>query len=227
MVLRHRKHYNWVETSLSTLENSSGQSKKIPPGQFFARRWAIYAALGLPKVDIERWRLKVSGLVQNPLEFTYTELMNTSNARIVRDFHCVTKWSISDVVWEGVPFRTIASSAGVKPEAEWVMFHCLEGYTTVVPVQDVMVEDSIIALKMNGKPLSIEQGFPARPFMPQLYGWKSAKWLNEIEFIKDYVDGYWEQFGYHERGDIWEEERFKGHSGKHMPRRGLGTHPIS
>ena len=118
------------------MESGSGETKKIPPGQFFARRWAIYAALGLPKVDIEKWRLKLSGLVQNPLELTYTDLLNSSNARFVRDFHCVTKWSISDVVWEGVPFRRLAELAVVKPEVQWVMFHCLEGYTAVVPLEE-------------------------------------------------------------------------------------------
>ena len=86
------------------------------------------------------------------------------------------------------------------------------------------MEDSIVALKMNGKPLSPEQGFPARPFMPHLYGWKSAKWLTKIEFIPDYRDGYWEAYGYHERGDVYEEERFKS-SGDHKAksRRAFGT----
>ena len=82
------------------------------------------------------------------------------------------------------------------------------------------------AFRLNGKPLSEEQGFPARPFMPHLYGWKSAKWLTEMEFLRDYADGYWERYGYHERANVWEQERFKGHRGKHAPRRGLGTRPI-
>jgi DMSO/TMAO reductase YedYZ molybdopterin-dependent catalytic subunit len=95
-----------------------------------------------------------------------------------------------------------------------------------VPLEDAMVEDSLIAFKMNGRRIPEQQGFPARPFIPHLYGWKSAKWLTEIEFLPDYKDGYWEKFGYHERGDIWSEERFKGQGGKHMRRRGLGTLPI-
>jgi DMSO/TMAO reductase YedYZ molybdopterin-dependent catalytic subunit len=89
-----------------------------------------------------------------------------------------------------------------------------------------MVEDSIIAFQMNGRPIPQQQGFPARPFIPQLYGWKSAKWLTEIEFMPEYKDGYWEAYGYNERGDIWEEERFKGHMGKHSKRRSLGTAEI-
>lgn len=139
---------------------------------------------------------------------------------------CVTSWSIEKPLWEGVPIRSLADAAGVKPEASWVMFHCYDGYTAPVPVEDALMEDSIVALKMNGKPLTAEQGFPARPFMPHLYGWKSAKWLAKIEFIPEYVDGYWERFGYHERGDVDEEERFKGargQGGKHYARRAFGT----
>jgi DMSO/TMAO reductase YedYZ molybdopterin-dependent catalytic subunit len=136
---------------------------------------------------------------------------------------CVTKWTIEKPLWEGVPIKLVADMAKVKPEATWVMYRCYEGYTAPVPVEDALREDSIVALRLNGKPLLPEQGFPARPFMPDLYGWKSAKWLTEIEFIPKYVDGYWEMYGYHERGNVWEEERFKGHSGKNWLKRAFGT----
>jgi DMSO/TMAO reductase YedYZ molybdopterin-dependent catalytic subunit len=139
---------------------------------------------------------------------------------------CVTTWSIKDVVWEGVAFRELAKLTGVKPEVKWVMFHCEDGYTAPVPLEDAMVEDSVIAFKMNGKPISVQQGFPARPFIPHLYGWKSAKWLTGIEFMAEYRDGYWEAYSYHERGNVWDEERFKGQGGKHTRHRGLGTIPV-
>jgi hypothetical protein len=139
---------------------------------------------------------------------------------------CVTTWSIKDVVWEGVAFRELAKMSGVKPEAKWVMFRCADDYTTPVPLEDALVEDSLIALKMNGKQIPVQQGFPVRPFIPHLYGWKSAKWLTGIEFLPEYEDGYWENVGYHERGNIWDEERFKGQGGKHVRHRGLGTLPI-
>jgi DMSO/TMAO reductase YedYZ molybdopterin-dependent catalytic subunit len=110
-----------------------------------------------------------------------------------------------------VAFRELAKLAKVKPETKWVMFHSADGYTTPVPLEDVMVGDSLIVLKMNGRPIPIEQGFPARPFIPHLYAWKSAKWLTEIEFLEKYKDGYWESRSYHERGNVWKEERFKTH----------------
>jgi len=198
----------------------------VPPGQTFAKRWALYIALGVPKIELNTWRLTTSGLVEKPLSFSFEELQNLPQVKFTRDFHCVTAWSIKDVIWEGVAFREIAKRTGVKPNAKWVMFHCVDGYTAPVPLEDAMVEDSLIAIKMNGKQIPIEQGYPARPFIPHLYGWKSAKWLTDIEFLADYEDGYWENFGYHERGNIWDEERFKGQGGKHVRRHGLGTLPV-
>jgi DMSO/TMAO reductase YedYZ molybdopterin-dependent catalytic subunit len=195
----------------------------LPPGQVWGRKFVIYAALGIPNVDVKGWKLKVSGLVEKPLEFTYDELLALPMKQYAKSFFCVTKWSIEKPMWEGVPIKLLAEMAQVKPEATWVMYRCYEGYTAPVPVEDALREDSIVALKLNGKPLLPAQGFPARPFMPDLYGWKSAKWLTEIEFIPKYEDGYWEMYGYHERGNVWEEERFKGHSGKNWLKRAFGT----
>jgi DMSO/TMAO reductase YedYZ molybdopterin-dependent catalytic subunit len=197
-----------------------------PPGQTFAKRWAIYAALGVPKIRLEDWRLYTKGLVEKELNLTFQELQKLPQVQLTRSFHCVTQWSIKDVVWEGVSFRELARLTGVKPEAKWVMFRCADDYTAPVPLEDAMVEDSLIAFKINGKPLSEQQGFPARPFIPQLYGWKSAKWLTGIEFLAEYKDGYWETYSYHERGNVWDEERFKGQGGKHVRHRGLGSLPV-
>ncbi|MFI5448928.1 MAG: sulfite oxidase-like oxidoreductase [Candidatus Bathyarchaeia archaeon] len=199
---------------------------QTPPGQLFAKRWAIYAALGVPTISLDEWTLSTKGLVAKPLTLKFKDLEALPQVKLTRDFHCVTSWSIKDVVWEGVAFREIATLTEVKPEAKWVMFHCADGYTAPVPLEDAMVEDSIVAYKMNGKPIPVQQGFPVRPFIPQLYGWKSAKWLTEIEFIPQYQDGYWEMYGYHERANVWDEERFKGQGGKHVRRRGLGSVPV-
>jgi len=196
--------------------------RALPPGQRYVRKFIVYAALGIPQVDLETYRLRVTGLVERPLEFTYEELQRLPMKRYVRDAHCVTRWSVKDVEWEGVPIRHLAELAGVKPEARWVMFYSLEGYSAPVPIEDALHEDAIIALRMNGKPLPLENGFPARPFIPHLYLWKSAKWLTEVEFMPYYVDGFWERpenGAYHERGNVWLEERFKGMGGHHTARR--------
>ena len=197
-----------------------------PPGQSFAKRWAIYAALGVPEIKLDTWRLSTKGLVEKELSLSFDDLQKLPQVQLKRDFSCVTSWSVKDVVWEGVPFRELAKLTGVKADAQWVMFHCADGYTAPVPFEDAMVEDSLIAFKMNGKPIPTQQGFPARPFIPHFYGWKSAKWLTGVEFIREYEDGYWENFGYHERGNIWDQERFKGQGGKHVRHKGLGSVPV-
>lgn len=198
-------------------------SESLPPGQVWGKKFVIYAALGIPRISAESWTLSVDGLVSTPLTYTYRQLTDMPQTTYSKSFHCVTKWSIRDPLWEGVPLRKVVEPAGPKPEAKWVQFHCVDGYTAPVPVEDALGQDAIVAFKLNGKPLSAEQGFPARPFMPELYGWKSAKWLNRIEFIEDYVDGYWEMFGYHERANVFEEERFKGQNPVHARKTAYGT----
>jgi DMSO/TMAO reductase YedYZ molybdopterin-dependent catalytic subunit len=195
----------------------------LPPNQVWGKKFVIYAALGIPRIDPNQWKLKVDGLVSAPQEYAYDQLTTRPQDSNVRSFHCVTRWSIKDVAWEGVLLNKLLSPAGVSPDAKWLMFHCADNYTAPVPLEDALKDDSILAFKLNGKPLSAEQGFPARPFIPGLYAWKSAKWVNRMELISDYRDGYWEMYGYHERADVWEEERFKGHSGSPVKRKAFGT----
>ena len=198
-------------------------TQELPPSQVWGKRFVIYAALGVPRINPSEWRLKVDGLVTAPLEYTYEQIISMPQDNEVRSFHCVTKWSIKDVAWEGVKLKRLLEPAGIRPEADWLTFHCAEGYSAPVPLEDALMEDSVLAFKLNGKPLSAEQGFPARPFIPALYAWKSAKWVNRMELISGYKDGYWETYGYHERADVWEEERFKGHHGVPVKRTAIGT----
>ncbi|HWQ17504.1 MAG TPA: sulfite oxidase-like oxidoreductase [Sulfolobales archaeon] len=197
------------------------EARNTPPGQRWIQRFIIYAELGIPKVDINKYRLKVSGLVEKNLELSYDELKSLVDIEYTSDFHCVTGWSVANVRWKGVTLSRIMGMAGVKQEARWLYTISMDGYTTIVPIEDVKDPRAIIALEMNGKPLSIEQGYPARIFIPHLYGWKGAKWVEKLVFLDHYVDGYWEERGYHERGNVWEEERFKG-AGRHLRRRVIG-----
>jgi DMSO/TMAO reductase YedYZ molybdopterin-dependent catalytic subunit len=201
------------------LGGSRGMAENLPPGQRYVRRFIIYSALGIPEVGLDSYRLRVTGLVERELEYSYREIVEKlPRLSYVEDFHCVTGWSVKEVIWEGVPLRWLAEQAGVRPEARWVVFRCLDGYVAPVPIEDALSERAIVAFKMNGSVLSPEHGFPLRPFIPHLYGWKSAKHLSEIEFSAEYVDGFWEVHGYHERGDVWAEERFKGGFGRHLRR---------
>ena len=208
---------------MSQTAPAAPEREPLPPGQVWGKKFVIYAAMGVQHIDPDKWRLEVTGLVKTPLIFGYKELLSLPLKSYSKSFHCVTSWSIEKPFWEGVSIKSLADAAGVKPQAKWVMFHCYDGYTAPIPVEDALMDDSIIALRMNGKPLSPEQGFPARPFMPHLYAWKSAKWLGNIEFIADYEDGYWERYGYHERGDVETEERYKSSGGHKIVKRAFGT----
>ena len=106
----------------------------MPPGQFYAKRFALYSALGIPRIKLENWRLSITGLVEKELNLSFEELQRLPRVKLTRDFHCVTQWSIKDVVWEGARFREVAGLANVRPEVKWVMFHCADGYTTPVPL---------------------------------------------------------------------------------------------
>ncbi|MFN3621340.1 MAG: sulfite oxidase-like oxidoreductase [Nitrososphaerales archaeon] len=186
------------------------KAKSLPMGQHYINRFIIYSALGIPNVDLQKWRLTIDGEVEQTLILTYNELLSQQIwCEVVRDFHCVTKWSVPSVKFGGVKLKDLALRAKPKPQSKYVLFGCLDGYTTTVPIEDAFSEDAIIVLKVDGQPLRAEQGFPARPFIPHLYAWKSAKWLHLIRFLREYVDGYWEARGYHERGNVWSEERFK------------------
>ncbi|MCS7126046.1 MAG: molybdopterin-dependent oxidoreductase [Aigarchaeota archaeon] len=181
----------------------------LPPNQAIGKEWIIYNALGIPSIELDNWRLKLSGCVENPIELTYEEITSMEMVVVKDGFHCVEGWSIVDVVWEGVKIKVLAEKAGYDVKARWVIFKSVEGYSAPVPIEYALDEESIIAVKLNNKPLSIEHGFPARPIIPKVYAWKSVKWLTEIFFSKEYVEGYWEARGYHPRGDVWLEERRK------------------
>ncbi|ADI32178.1 sulfite oxidase-like oxidoreductase [Staphylothermus hellenicus] len=180
-----------------------------PPGQRFIPGFIIYRILGQPYVRINEWSLKITGEVEKQLEYTYKDLLEMEHITIKTDFHCVTGWSVKDVEWTGVQLKRFAEEARVKPGVRWVYIVSLDGYTTIVPYEDFVSDKSILALKMNNESLPLEQGFPARIIIPHLYGWKSAKWVGKIIFTDKYVDGYWEALGYHWRGNIYLNERFK------------------
>jgi len=178
------------------------------PGQRYISNWIIYSALGEPNISPDHWKLKISGRVRNPKEYSYEDIARMPVVEYISDFNCVTAWSIPNVKWSGPSLSSLLKEAEPMEDSKWVMFRCADGYSTPVPIEFALKDDAVIALRMNDKPLRIEQGFPARPFLPDLYGWESAKWLTEVEVMEDYKDGYWEQYGYHERGLVASSERY-------------------
>ncbi|OGO53287.1 MAG: hypothetical protein A2148_09195 [Chloroflexi bacterium RBG_16_68_14] len=181
---------------------------RIPPGQKVTERWPIFTYGSTPRIDLKEWKFIVAGAVEEEMAFTWEELNALPQIAVVTDVHCVTGWTKLDNEWRGVPFREMARLVQPKPEAQHVMAHCYGGYTTNIPLADLMRDDVLLAHTHNGQPLAPEHGGPLRLVIPHLYFWKSAKWLRGLLFIPDERPGFWEQYGYHIRGDPWKEERY-------------------
>ena len=182
----------------------------MPPGQSLTLKWPVLHEGQAPSFDRARWDLAVRGLVENPFRLTWDEFQALPRKRIKADFHCVTTWSKFDNEWEGVSFRVIAEKAKVKPEAGYVMVHGEGGYTTNVPLEDLLREEVLLADWHAPEPLTAEHGAPLRLVVPHLYAWKSAKWLRGFDFLANDRPGYWEQVGYHMYGDPFREQRYRG-----------------
>jgi DMSO/TMAO reductase YedYZ molybdopterin-dependent catalytic subunit len=186
------------------------RADRVPPGQSRTRKWPVLDAFGPPAIDRENWRLEVGGLVDRPAAFGWSDFLELPQVRVFSDFHCVTRWSRLGNLWEGVSTREIARRCGLRPEARFAVFHAYDrGWTTNLPIEYFLAEDSLLARLHDGEPISLEHGGPVRAVVPQLYAWKSAKWVRGIEFLAADRAGYWEAGGYHMLGDPWREQRFR------------------
>jgi len=187
---------------------SDEQKKRIPPGQYFTEKWPVLHYGGIPNVDLASWRFEIAGLVEEPVSFTWEDFMALPQASLTNDIHCVTTWSKFDNVWTGVPVAEVLKRARPKPEAKHAMVHSYGGYTTNLSLDDLNREGNLFAHTHNGQPLTKEHGWPLRLVVPHLYFWKSAKWVRSLVLIADEQPGFWEMYGYHIRGDPWQEERY-------------------
>ena len=181
---------------------------RLPPGQIETKKWPVLHYGTVPKVDLDRWRFTVTGAVERPVTLSWTELLAMPRQETACDMHCVTRWSRYDNVFEGVPVRGLLERAGVMADARYVLVHGEQGYTTNLPLADLDRPANLLALSHNGEPLAPEHGGPVRLLVPHLYLWKSAKWVKGFELIEEDYPGFWEQNGYHMRGDPWAEERY-------------------
>jgi DMSO/TMAO reductase YedYZ molybdopterin-dependent catalytic subunit len=181
---------------------------RLPPGQKATDGWPVLHYGSIPRIDLDTWRLELSGLVEEPVSFSWDEFMALPQTNLRNDIHCVTAWSKFDNDWTGVRIRDVLDRVRLKPEAKHVMVHSYGGYTTNISLEDLMAEGNLIAHSHSGAPLAKEHGWPARLVVPHLYFWKSAKWLRGLTFIDQEKPGFWEMYGYHIRGDPWQEERY-------------------
>jgi DMSO/TMAO reductase YedYZ molybdopterin-dependent catalytic subunit len=190
------------------LERKMLAEKRLPPGQSATLKWPVLHYGSVPRFDPQSWDFRVWGSVEKPVSFRWDEFSALPGIRVTSDFHCVTRWSRFDNLWEGIGFRELLRRLPVKPEAKHVLVHAEQGFTANVPLADLDRENVLFATHHDGQPLTPEHGYPLRLIVPHLYAWKSVKWVRGLEFLDQDAPGFWEQNGYHMYGDPWKEERF-------------------
>jgi DMSO/TMAO reductase YedYZ molybdopterin-dependent catalytic subunit len=203
------KKEEWArEGRLLTGAHADPERARLPPGQRLVKDWPVLDLGVTPRADLDKWRLQVDGLVENPVILRWADFNALPQVRLGSDIHCVTGWSRYDNRWDGVSAADILALVRPQPAARHVVFHSRDGYTTNVRLDRFAGQDVLIAHSWDGRPLPPEHGGPARVVMPRWYFWKSAKWVRRIELIAEDRPGYWEVRGYHNEGDPWREERY-------------------
>ncbi|WP_103335584.1 sulfite oxidase-like oxidoreductase [Amycolatopsis sp. CA-126428] len=181
---------------------------RLPPGQYLAEDFPVLSAGPTPRVPTETWEFTVTTETGEKHAWNWAELMALPGEKPTVDIHCVTQWSKLDTRWRGVSIDTLVG--GLDTEADYVMVHAYGGYTTNLPLADLLDGQAWIAYEYGGKPLTPEHGGPARLLVPHLYFWKSAKWVRGLELKTRDEPGFWENVGYHDYGDPWREQRYQG-----------------
>jgi len=180
---------------------------RLPPDQYLLKRIRpMGGTVGDPSPG--NFRLKVYGEVEQPFTIDFAELLRMPQVEQTCDVHCVTKWTVLDSRWTGVRVADLAARARPKRSARHVIFEAHAGYTANVPIAEALAPNVLVAHKYEGAPLARAHGAPVRALVPDLYFWKSAKWLTGIRFVAVDQPGYWEVRGYHNHGDPWKEERY-------------------
>ena len=190
-------------------ENSKNERPRLPPGQHLTERFPVLQKGGIAHIDRENYKLQIDGEIENPATFSLQELKKLQDKEIVADIHCVTSWSKFDTKWSGISFQKVFSIVKPKETARFLEFYCADsGFTTTIPIERLKANNTILALTYDGQPINDKHGGPVRPIIPNLYFYKSAKWVVKITFLKEDRLGYWERGGYSNKADPWKEQRY-------------------
>jgi DMSO/TMAO reductase YedYZ molybdopterin-dependent catalytic subunit len=192
---------------------------RLPPGQSLTQKFPVLHYGPTPGFNPATWDFRVWGEVEEEVSWTWDEFQRLPRTNLKMDIHCVTRWSKFDTEWEGVSLRTLVDQGYIKPKptAQFVMQHAEYGFTTNLPLDIMLSDNFLLATHFNGEPLTPDHGYPLRGVVGNIpqredlvvpYFWKGAKWLRGLEFMRQDRRGFWEQAGYHNRADVWNEERF-------------------
>jgi len=201
-------------------EDQVRREGRLPPGQSLTQKFPVLHYGPVPIFNPAVWDFRVWGLVEQERRWSWDEFQQLPRTQLQMDIHCVTRWSKFDTAWEGVSVRTLVEQGLIKPrpEARFVMQHAEYGFTANLPLEVVLAENFLLATHFDGEPLTPEHGHPLRGVVGQILGrqdlstpyfWKGAKWLRSLEFMPRDRLGFWEQAGYHNEANVWEEQRFE------------------
>ena len=181
---------------------------RLPIGQSASKKWPVLDLGILPEITRESFRLRIDGAVEAPLELGFGELLELEQVEDVSDFHCVTGWSKFDLSWKGVRVSDLLALARPLNDAQALMAHASDQYTTNVALEEALKPDVLLVYQVDGSPLPREHGGPVRMITPQLYAWKGAKWINRLQLLSENVAGFWEQRGYSMTANPWRDDRY-------------------
>lgn len=179
---------------------------RLPPGQFLTTDFPVLSAGPTPRISTNDWSFSIRTERGAARSWTWDEFRALPAEPVHTDIHCVTRWTRLDTDWRGVSLDVLF--ADVDTAYRYVMAHSYGGYTTNLPLSDLLGGKAWVAFEFDGQPLDPEHGGPARLFVPHLYFWKSAKWVRGLSMQQHDDPGFWEQNGYHTHGDPWTEERY-------------------
>ncbi len=180
----------------------------LPPGQYLTEDFPVLSAGPTPRVPLDTWQFGVTTESGQRHSWSWAEMLALPSETVTVDIHCVTKWSKLGTAWRGVKIETLLEDVGTA--ADYVLAHSYGGYTTNLPLEDLLDEKAWIAYEYDGGPIPAQHGGPARLLVPHLYFWKSAKWVRELQLLLEDEPGFWETAGYHNYGDPWREQRYWG-----------------
>ena len=187
---------------------STPGERRLPPGQSLTTDFPVLSAGPTPRVDTQTWTFTIKDGPRPVMQWDWTQFHKLPQREVACDIHCVTTWSKFDTRWRGVSIDDLLLAAGIDTPKPFVLAHSVDGYSTNVPTADLIGGKAIVALYYDNTPLSPDHGGPARLLVPHLYLWKSAKWINALQFLDRDEAGFWELRGYHMRGDPWQEQRY-------------------
>ena len=205
---------NFISRGFKGRATQTGRAikERIPPGQYETKDFPVLSAGPTPRTSLDRWSFSIYGEINENLKWTWDEFRKLPRETFTVDIHCVTKWSKLGTVWTGVSVDTLLEGVNLDahPDLCYLIAFCDGGYTTNLPLADMLGGKAMIALRHGGAPLAPQHGGPARLLVPHLYFWKSAKWVRRLRFMEQDAPGFWESLGYHLYGDPWREQRYEG-----------------